>query len=251
MKHQLNTLFGVLSLLLFQSCEYIEGLHNEGNIIETEIEIGEFQEIRVESPINLILEQSQEEYIRISGPGFKVNDIQIWIEGDVLVIDAKAIAHSRKDQMPTIHLPVKALKNININAPSEIRSEGELLLSDFRMIISGRGTYTNTNLKLRGTSVRIAAYGENQGTHMLAGKTENLQLTMEGLAWTDASDMEAAIVNINQRSLNNIYVQASSKLTVNMYSSGHVYFVGKPLLVYETFKRDWDVEFGKTINLSE
>ena len=251
MKYYLKYLLWVLSLLLIQSCEYIEGLHHEGIVIEKEEQIGAFNKIRIETSVNLILEQNEEGIVRISGLDFKVENIIITIENEELVIHAVSVALARKDQMTTIFLPVKALEKISVNAPSEISSEGELILDNFMMVINGRGTYTNSNLKLNCKKVSIAAYGENLGTHSLTGATESLHLTMEGLANADASQMIAKEAAINQRSLKSSYLQVLNKLHVNMYSSGHVYYKGSPSLVYKTRDPGWNVVYGKAINQSK
>ena len=74
---------------------------------------------------------------------------------------------------------------------------------------------------------------------------------MEGLAWTDASQLISSNVTVTQRSLKSSYVQAIDQLTVKMYSSGNVYFTGQPTLEFETIQPDWDVEFGDAIRKTD
>ena len=232
---------------MISSCEYVEGIYKDGSLIEKEVLIKTFEKIRIETPVDLILEQSYEEHARISGFDFKVEDLQFQVENFELIISSKTTAYTRKDQMPTVIIPVESLVSISVNAPSEISSSNELILDNLLLAINGRGTYTNSNLKIDCQRLSIAAYGENLGTHIATGQTKTLFLTMEGLANTEASGLLAQIVTINQRSLKSSNVSAADKLKVNMYSSGNVFFDGDPELDYRTFDPGWDVDFGQLI----
>lgn len=67
------------------SCEYVEGLHKKGEIVETEVWIDEFDAIQVDSPIRLILEQSSKQYAKISGLDFKVHNMMILTRGIMML----------------------------------------------------------------------------------------------------------------------------------------------------------------------
>jgi len=251
MKYVLIVCIYLLVISGFQSCDYVEGLHKKGNIVETEIWIDEFDVIQVDSPVRLILEQNSGQIARISGLDYKLKNLNIEVQNSILVLESSDQAFARLDQNVTVHLPINDLKEIVLNVPTQLISEDELVLANFRLIINGLGTYSESSLKLKCQSVTVAAFGENSGNHILVGETENLNLTMEGLAWTDASALQASKVFVNQRSLKKTYVSASDQLIVNMYSSGDVYFTGHPELIYQTFKPDWDIVFGLAINNSE
>jgi len=235
----------------FQSCDYVEALYRDGSYIETEVWLEEFNSISVETPVQLILDQTTEQYTYISGLDFIVNDLTFTVENNTLFIESNGYTYSRIDQMAKVHLPVKVLDRITLNAPTHLHSMNELILDKFVLVINGKGTYSESNLQMHCQSFSIAAYGENSSTHHLLGSTEYLGMTMEGLAWTDASLMNASQVTINQRSLKSSYVKASDRLIVNMYSSGDVFFTGQPTLEYLTFDPGWDVDFGNAISQND
>ena len=240
---------GLSTFILFAfSCNYVEGLYVEGEHVNAVIDIDQFSRIRVEAPVNLILEQSDEEFASLSGLDFKVEDLLISIENEELIISSKGDAHSRKDQMPTVLLPIKELTRVNINAPMELSAPNVLEMDNFSLIINGRGTYSNSNLHLNCNKITIAAYGENLGGHRLTGNADILNVTMEGLAYIEALEMNVKEVNINQRSLKNCYLHCTDRLNVRMYSSGNVYYTGQPKLNYETFDPGWNVAFGVAIS---
>jgi hypothetical protein len=239
--------FSILILLAF-SCNYVEGLYVKGEQVKTEIYIDEFSRVSVETHVNLVLEQSNEEFAVVSGLDFKVEDIQISVKNEELVISSKVAAHSRKDQMPTVLLPIKELSFVNVNAPMELSAPKVLEIDNFTLIVNGRGTYSNSNLHLNCKKITVAAYGENLGVHYLMGNADILNITMEGLAYLKALEMNVKEVNINQRSLKNCFLHCTDQLNVRMYSSGNVYYTGHPNLNYTTFDPGWNVAFGLAIN---
>ena len=251
----MKSVFIILSFFfvvtLFPCCEYVEGLYHEGTFIETQVRLEGFNSIQVETPIQLILEQTEEQNTVISGLDFKVDNLKFTVEDSTLVIESKEYAYSRKDQLVTVLLPVQTINKITLNVPTALKSKNQLIFNSFSLIINGRGTYSESQLNLNCNSVYVAAFGDNLGTHHLEGKTDNLGLTMEGLSLTNASLMMASKVMINQRSLKSSYVQAAEKLTVNMYSSGNVYYTGKPALEYKTHDPGWKVVYGQAIPHSE
>jgi hypothetical protein len=134
---------------------------------------------------------------------------------------------------------------------SFVHAANELLLDDFTLVVNGPGVYSESDLQLSGKSITIAAYGKNSGHHILKGSADHLRLTMEGLAWTDASQLIATNVKVTQRSLKSSFVHAANELTVNMYSSGDVYYSGNPILNFKTVDPDWQVNFGSAISQSD
>ena len=236
-------------IVLFQRCDYVEILYQENKIVEAEELLGEFEEIEVNIPIELELEQSNEQVAVISGADYKVDNLSLMIENNILVIDAKSFIFERKDQVLKIQLPIKKLRKITLNMPTLLSSKEALSLDKFSMVVNGPGTYSESILSLNCKSIYLGVYGKNSGNHILIGNTDELTLRMEGLAWTNAEQMISSRVTIIQRSLKNSYIHAKDHLHVKMYSAGNVYFKGQPELDYQIIQPDWDAEFGKAINL--
>lgn len=245
-------LTGVLILLLvFQGCNYVEVLYREDETIQIEEWLGDFNTIIVKEEIAIVLEQTNDQTAVISGLDYKVKNLKFTIEDKALLIEPRETTYDRKDQIITVYLPVKNLQRITLNRPTMLSCANELVIDNFTLVVNGPGVYSESELKLRSKSISIAAYGKNSGHHTLIGNTDDLRLTMEGLAWTDASQMAATNVTVIQRSIKSSYVQAQDRLTVNMYSSGNVYYSGNPVLEFKTVDPDWQVEFGSAINQQE
>jgi hypothetical protein len=240
-----------LSILALQGCNYVEVLYREDETIEIEAWIGDFNTITVNEEIALVLEQTNDQIAVISGLDYKVNNLKLTIEDQELLIEPREPTYNRKDQIITLYLPVKNLQRITLNRPTLLSSANELLLDNFALVVNGPRVYSESDLKLRGKSITIAAFGKNSGHHILEGSTDDLRLTMEGLAWTDASQLIATNVTVTQRSLKSSFVHAADELTVNMYSSGNVYYSGNPILHFKTVDPDWQVNFGSAISRSD
>ena len=131
----MKSVFIILSFFfvvtLFPCCEYVEGLYHEGTFIETQVRLEGFNSIQVETPIQLILEQTEEQNTVISGLDFKVDNLKFTVEGSTLVIESKEYAYSRKDQLVTVLLPVKSIEKITLNVPTTLRSKDQLIYRRF------------------------------------------------------------------------------------------------------------------------
>ena len=169
------------------------------------------------------------------------------IENNVLTIDSKSFLYERKDQVLNIQLPITSLNKITLNKPTILTSKEVLILDKFSMIINGPGTYSESNLQLNCNSIYIGAHGKNSGDHVLKGTTDDLTLRLEGLAWTDASQLISSKATVIQRSMKSSYVHANEKLAIRMYSEGNVYYTGQPELDFQIVQPDWNAEFGQAI----
>lgn len=234
-------------LMFFQQCEYVEILHKDPVIIVSEIMLDDFEEVTVEIPIELMLVQNNDQLAVIEGPDYKVSNLSMIVEGNVLIIDRKEFIYERKDQVLKITLPVQNLSRITLNNPTILSNKDVLNFNKFSLVVNGPGTYSESNLHLNCTSVYIGAYGKNSGDHVLRGSTKELSLRLEGLAWTDASQLKASKVRITQRSMKSSYVHATDQLSIRMYSEGHVYYTGNPELDFEIVQPDWNANFGRAI----
>jgi hypothetical protein len=240
--------FLAMSLMIpFQRCDYVDILHQENTIIVVDQWLDNFEEIVVEIPIELELEQTNDGVAVITGPDYKVDNLSMTIENNVLTIDEKSFTYERKDQVLNIKLPIKILRKITLNMPTILSSKGALSLDQFSLAVNGPGTYSESNLDLNCKSIYLGAYGKNSGHHILKGNTDELTLRLEGLAWTDAGQLISSKVTVIQRSLKNSYVHASDHLIVQMYSEGNVYYKGQPKLDFQIVQPDWNPEFGEAI----
>lgn len=235
-------------IVTFQQCDYVKVLHEENEIIVTEKWLDDFEEIVVEIPVELELEQVNEQTAIITGPDYKVSNLSLKVENNVLIVGAKSFIYERKDQVLKILLPIKTLNRITMNMPTILSSKGVLSLDKFVMIVNGPGTYSESFLNLSCSAIYLGAFGKNSGNHILKGNTDELTLRMEGLAWTNAEHLISSRITVVQRSLKSSYVHAKDHLFVQMYSSGNVYYKGQPELDYQIIQPDWNAEFGKAIH---
>ena len=238
-------------MVFIQQCDYVKILHQEHEIVTVDEWLDEFDEIIVEIPIELELQQSNAQIAVITGPDYKIANLSLLNEDKVLKIDATSSIYERKDQVLTIRLPIKKLEKITLNKPTILNNREVLNLDAFTMIINGPGTYSESNLNLNCNSVYLGAHGKNSGDHILKGAADELTLRLEGLAWTDASELVSSKVTVFQRSMKNSYVHATDQLIVKMYSQGNVYYTGLPELDIQIIQPDWSPTFGQVIHQEE
>ncbi len=220
-------------LLLMTGCDYIMLLADEGTIIEEKRTLDKFNELFVDVSVKLVLYNDTSNTAFLSGPDFNVKNLQLIQDGKKLFIKNGGFKYVKKDQAVKVMLPVHSSLAITINSPAVILSEDTLYLDIFKMIVNGRGTYTESDIKVVANTILINAYGDNIGKHVLSGRCQKLSSVMEGIVWLDATSIDAKDVSVLQSSMNSVYVSAINRLDVKICSSGNIYYKGNPVIIYE------------------
>jgi hypothetical protein len=238
---------GSLLALFSLSCDYIEGLTSEGVPIEKKVYFEGIKGIEVWASVKILLVKSDEDSITLSGPDFNVEKIKFKQEGEKLVIDAKHSGFFRKEQLVEIRMPVKSLNKIYLEVPVITDCEEQIQVNDLTLIVAGSAAYSESDLNIKANRLTIAVYGANVGLHKIKGEVNQFNVTAEGISEIDGLDLKCQKLHVNQRSENDLLLNASVSMKVNMYSSGNVYYTGQPEIEYQTINPGWDVEYGKVI----
>ena len=122
-------------MILFHRCDYVDILRQENKIVVADEWLDDFEEIVVEIPIELELEQTNDEVAVITGPDYKVANLSMTIENHVLTIDEKSFTYERKDQVLKIRLPIKKLRKITLNMPTILSNKGVLAVDQFSLVV--------------------------------------------------------------------------------------------------------------------
>ena len=241
---------GFLSLLS-PACTYIDALTEEGEEVRKEIEIGPFERIVLDTSVRLVLTNDSLDGAIVEGPDFVLSRLNIFQKEEVLHVETDGFFGFRKAQMPQLTLNADGLQQVRSNFPVEISNTDTLEIENLRVVVSGRGSFTECDLTLRGGNMNISAYGSNVGDHRLSGKVEKLVVVSEGLTSVDASELVARVVNYRQSSVNPGFVHATEKLTVNMLSSGNLYYRGDCDVQFKEGDPLYKVELGELLEMTD
>ncbi|PRZ00940.1 GIN domain-containing protein [Marinilabilia salmonicolor] len=237
--------------ILFSGCDYTDALLKDGKMIRKEVLLGSIERIEIDTSVELVLTNGRDSVVVVEGLDFLVPRLVLNQEGDVLKIESEGLIGFREKQLPTVTVGVSGLKRITSNFPSRITNTDTLKLSSLSVVINGRGTFTQCDLLVDAGTLSLAAYGSNVGNHIFRGKADKLIVNAEGLSTVDALQLKAKTVRMVQKSVNSSYVNAVEALSVDIFSSGNVYYIGNPDTTLKIGDPLYEVELGTLIKLTE
>lgn len=232
-------------------CDYTDALLKDGEIIRKEVVLNSFDRIEIETSVQLVLTNRVDSLAVIEGLDFLISRLVLKQEGNVLKIESEGLIGFREKQLPSVIVGVSGLKRITSNFPSKISNLDTLKVSNFSVVINGRGTFTECNLLVDAGTISLSAYGSNVGNHIFRGRTDQLTIHAEGLSSVDASELDAKKVRLVQKSVNPSYVKVLEVLSVDIFSSGNVYYTGSPETSLTLGESLYDVELGELIHVDE
>ncbi|WP_025006794.1 GIN domain-containing protein [Marinilabilia salmonicolor] len=241
----------LISMICLSGCDYTDALLKDGEIIRKEVVLNSFDRIEIETSVELVLTNDADSVAVVEGLDFLVPRLVLNQEGKVLKIESEGLIGFREKQLPSVTVGVSGLKRITSNFPSKITSTDTLKISSLTVVVNGRGTFTQCDLLVDAGSISLAAYGSNVGNHIFRGKTGKLIVNAEGLTTVDALQLEAKSVRLVQKSVNSSYVNALEELSVDIFSSGNVYYTGNPDTTLNIGDPLYEVELGTLIRLKE
>jgi hypothetical protein len=241
----------VLMIGFLSGCDYADALLKDGEIIRKEVVLNSFDRIEIETSVQLVLTNNADSVAVLEGLDFLIPRLVLKQKGTVLKIESEGLIGFREKQLPSVIVGVSGLKRITSNFPSKISNLDTLKISNFSVVINGRGTFTECNLLVNAGTISLSAYGSNVGNHIFRGRAEQLTIHAEGLSSVDASELDAEKVQLVQKSVNPLYVNASEVLNVDIFSSGNVYYTGSPETSLTFGESLYDVELGELIHVEE
>jgi len=240
----MKTITAIIFILFLTGCDYINSLKKGEVIIEKKIDAGNFNEICFDVSANIVFHDDTSDVIEVRGVDLNVEKLRIDRDGEKLHVYNEGFKYVRKEKMVTLLIPVPRSLSITVNSPSQISSLDTIHPGNFRMVINGRGTFTETDLLINAGSISVSVYGDNIGNHTLTGRCENLFFNTEGISTVDASGLKAIKVAIDQRSKQPSYVWAVNNLNVKMYSAGDIFYKGKPEINFRKIESRLETQYG-------
>lgn len=251
MRKYISYFGGISLIIILWGCDYTDALLRDGEAVTKEVKLNTVESIDIETSVRLVLTNDTTNIAIVEGLDFIVPRLDLYQEGKALVIDSKGMIGFREKQLPTLKMGVRGIKKITSNFPAKITSQDTLRIEQLRIVVNGRGTFTECNLIVDAASLSLSAYGSNVGNHVFKGKAEKFHVVTEGLTSVDALGLDAGEVKYVQKSVNSSRVKAIHKLSVNMLSSGDLYYSGDPETNITLGEPLYEVKLGKVIHLSE
>lgn len=242
-------MIGILATGMLAGCSYITDLKRVGD--ETTLDIGwsGAGEIEIEAPVRLILVNSEAPALQLTGMDFIVEGYNLIQEENKLIIRHQNIDWLQDSKIANLYVYSADFNRITANAPCQITTNNDtLMISQLTLVVNGKGIYTTSDMILKGKGLSISVYGGiNKSKHTLAGLVENTTYHIQGGTDIDALALSTRSATVIHKSYGDCYLNATDHLIVTIFSTGNVFYTGKPELTFEQRQNTVMTATGKAI----
>lgn len=125
-----------------------------------------FDKVNVEAPVNVILEQTGSNTVRVKGTNEQLEKMTIYVDKDGLTIDLKEYNQGLFDDLKnnfkgvTVFVTVDALKDIKITGAGDVTIPAALKSDDLNLHVTGAGDMNVAQLTCKNLDIKITGAGD-------------------------------------------------------------------------------------------
>ena len=215
--------------LLFSACKKPGCLGSAGAVITVSRNLSSFNELVLNSKINLVLTQSIMNKIEITAPKNIEPNITTVINGNTLTImnEGNCGWMRNPDETVTVHLFFNDIRHIDYKGSGNITNTDTLKLEHLQIeSYTGAGdidlimdnNYTGAFIMLENASVK------------LHGKSETCFTYTNARGQADMRDFKVKKMTIEYGGLADTYVNVTETLDAILYYKGNIFYKGNPVI---------------------
>lgn len=224
MKTKKLSFFGILVLLLgvFNSCIFLgPSIKGDGNVVEKERTLGDFDEIKVTTGMNVWITQGDQTKVVVVADENLHDVILTEVSGKTLKVYTDSRIRWAKEKK--VLITIDNLSKINSSAGSNVHSNGLLNFEDLEISTSSG---SNANLEVFSKNLSVSA--SSGANAKLKGNAYKLELDASSGANIIAGGLEAAICEAEASSGANVHITVLNEIEAHASSGGNVIYYGNP-----------------------
>ncbi len=222
-KHHILSVISLIMAVSVQSC-YInlgESVTGNGNVVEETRHIGNFNELKVSSGIDVFITQSDDEALRLEADENLLEHIQTEVtDGQLKIYTDVSIRMARSKK---IYLRYKELKSIHVSSAGDVKGENTLRTMDLELRLSSAG-----DIKLEVIADEIDLNISSSGNASLSGKTGYLDAGLSSAGNLNAFELEAVKADVTVSSAGDARVYVTGEARFKCSSAGDIVYKGEP-----------------------
>ncbi len=224
----------IIGLFLLRNALESTALQGDGNIVETQRQVGDFEKIKIIGRYNVIYAQDSQKNLVINTDANLHEHIRTEVKNNQLVIDSKQSIRSRRGMNIEISnafiTHVEATSGAKFHTANKLQLPGLHLVSNAGSVIEILGIFENVSAS------------QNAGAKViLAGKTEQLDISANAGGSVDASEMEANIAKVQTNTGSSVTINAA-EIDARANTGGVINYIGDPVF------HNLDVSAGGRVN---
>jgi len=225
----------LLVSILLLSCEkspLSDCFNNTGAIISEEREIVEFNSILLRHNVNLHLRQAQTNKIIVKAGSNLLSKIRTDVNenGQLEIRNDNSCNWVRSFETPIdVFLDFVKLDSIEYRSIGDVTNDGTLFLDTLKIdVIEGAGKIEMN------VDADVVFCGLTYGTAdiIMKGNCGISYIYSASFGLIDNRDLASKFVYVNNKSSNNVYLQATVELGATIENIGNIYYSGHPPVIY-------------------
>jgi hypothetical protein len=220
----LNLFSLILTLSIIMTSSTIslsQDLKGDGNIAKETRSIPAFNEIEINSALNVFLKQSDNESVTVESDKNLLPYIKTYVKDGRLIIDVKDKFKLKSSTKLNVYVSLKNMTNLINNSVGNVKSENRLNLTSLNIKNNSVG-----NLELDISCNNLNAELNSVGNVTFKGNAGNANIQNNGVGNLEAGDMTAEVLLIENNSVGNSTVSASREIYIESNGVGNVLYSG-------------------------
>ena len=196
-----------------------ESVYGNGDVVSEERSIGNFDELKVSSGIDVFIRQGSDVSLMLEADENLHEVIKTEIVDNTLKIyTSKRIRQAKAKQ---IYLVYENLNSIRVSSAGDVKGENTLETESLNIDLSSAG-----DLLLDLRADKVVCDISSAGDARLSGTTNSLEASLSSAGDLHAYELIAKRVRVNCSSAGDARVYAEEKLNASSSSAGSIYYKG-------------------------
>lgn len=221
MKRIIYLLTGIFLALGISSCIFTPTIKGNGNVVEQERHLNDFDKIKASRGMNVYITQGNETEVLVKADENLLEVIKTEVVGDVL--EVKATSNIRNAEENKVFITLPEVESIKASAGCNVYSENEINSKSLEISASA-GSNIHLSIKTQEASAKASA-GSNIN---LEGEAENFYGKASAGSNIKAGELKTSNTEAKVSAGANIWISTKSKLQANASSGGNVFYSGDP-----------------------
>lgn len=200
-------------------------IKGSGNIVEKARAVAPFSKLRVEGPVDVRINQSGSESLRVSADDNIEPLIESRVDGDTLVLRIQERAGYSTRHAPVVWLDVKQLQSVQISGSGDVVMD-RLKGDSFNLSLSGSGDLAIGLLEVKQLSAHLSGSGD---VHV-AGRADQQTWALQGSGDVDARSLGGNSAKAQLSGSGDLSLGVVDILDVSLSGSGDLSYAGRPKL---------------------
>lgn len=229
----------ILLTVLFVTCSSEDAndcFQTSGSIIQKEVMVPDFNKIRVNRDVELILKEGIEHKVVVETGKNLLNDISIVVTGEVLELsDTNTCNFVRDYGITKVYVTAPDITEIRNASQFTVSSIGTLHYDSLQLISESHvdaSAFSVGDFKLEINSQSLSITSNNLSSFYISGEVTELYVGFfAGAGRFEARDLIAQHIDIMHRGSNDMIVNPQQSITGELRSTGNVIAVHQPPIV--------------------